>query len=182
MATPPQCFGSKWDPKASECAGGLDAMYTNPSDGTHRRDKCSWYSQCAARTCMGTSGAQVAPAQMMAGQPPVPPGQLVRHPQQPMQPARMMMPGQQPMAMQQPIWMVPPEQAYYGVQQVPMNHQQPGMQVAGYLSVPEPIQIGVPWYRRLGIEMVRSAFKGLFHTGANFFDHVPFSSPRPPDQ
>jgi hypothetical protein len=179
MATPPVCFGKQWDPKALECSGGLDPMYVNPSDGSSRRDKCSWYSQCAARTCMTTA----QPQPTVAAQPPqlVPPGQLVRHPQQPVQPARLQptVPVQQyPQAM-----MVPIEQAYYGQQQVPMNHQQGGMQVPGYLTVPEPMQPGVPWYQRLMTEMLRSAFKGLFHTGANFFDHTPFSPPpRPPQQ
>jgi hypothetical protein len=69
--------------------------------------------------------------------------------------------------------MAPPSMAQWGPQMVPMNFQWPGMQMPGYLTVPEPVQSN-PWYVRLGHEVIRAMLKSAFHQGANFFDHNTF--------
>jgi hypothetical protein len=61
-----------------------------------------------------------------------------------------------------------------------MPYQQPGAQMPGYLTHPEPVVQGVPWYLRLLHEIIRSIFKGAFHTGASFFDHMTFVRPPTP--
>lgn len=40
------CFGKLWDERSPECAGGLDAMYTNPETGSKVRSQCSLYDTC----------------------------------------------------------------------------------------------------------------------------------------
>lgn len=46
----PQCYGRHWSPTAAECAGGLDPVYESPVTGANKREKCSWFSGCAAAT------------------------------------------------------------------------------------------------------------------------------------
>jgi hypothetical protein len=178
MSTLPNCFGRLWDPRAVECTGGLDSLYTNPGDGTHKRERCNWYSQCSVRTTAADMEKRnlVSPQNLIR---PPQPGVLVSQPPSPISPVK---PGAiqipTPMAMQTHYAnYVTPQQAYYGPAMVPANYQQPGMQVLGYLAVPEPISPIVPWWMRLFHEMGRAALKGLFHTGANFFDHNPMSRP-----
>lgn len=47
MPVQPSCFGKSWDPNHTECKGGLDPAYTNPSTGTKMREKCSWFGACS---------------------------------------------------------------------------------------------------------------------------------------
>jgi hypothetical protein len=192
--TQPACYGKHWNPQSVECRGGLDPLYTNPIDGSHRRDKCSWYETCAPRTC----AAQI-PSQQ---QPPAPQGfvpqqNLVRSgptlaaPVLHQPPARPMMPWQQPQQQQQQPGfaqlyfphqqnMAPAYMVQFGQQQLPMNFQQPGMQIPAYLTVPEPVDFNIPWWQRLGIEVARSMVKGAAHSVANWVDHNPFGRYNPP--
>ena len=178
MPTPPDCFGKRWSATAVECKGGLDPMYENPADGTHKRERCYWYSQCASRTCASqvASNPQQQPAPMTGvtryHQPPAP---------LPSRPAAPQPYPQQPVIVQ-PVVVAPPHQAYYGPQQVPVAQPQPGMQMLGYLSNPEPVDPNVPWYKRLGHEIARSWAKSGGHTVASFFDHFTFTQPKPPEK
>lgn len=49
-----------------------------------------------------------------------------------------------------------------------------------YISVPEPVNDGVGFVRRLFFEIIRAALKGLSHQAAHVFDHVTFTRPRLP--
>ena len=77
--------------------------------------------------------------------------------------------------------MVPPYVASYGPQMVPMPYQQPGAQMPGYLSVPEPIDPRVPLWLRFLLSIGRAAFKAIFHTGAHLVDHEPIIKYQPPE-
>lgn len=194
---PPSCFGKHWNPQAVECRGGLDPMYTNPRDGSHKREKCQWYERCAPRTCANQMSSN-QPQQNVGVSPsrsimPRSGPQVVQPVVQPQQQPSMMQPSMmQPPAMQHPTQsfaqMVHPSQyapaylAQFGQQMLPMNFQQPGMQIPAYLTVPEPIDLTVPWWKRLLTEVVRSMAKGAFHTGANWVDHNPFGRYNPPTQ
>lgn len=204
MTTLPSCFGKNWEAKHPECAGGLDPAYTNPKDGSHHRDRCKWYSQCATRTTANRTSSNFVPS-----------NHLVRHRQPPPNPAHaaqafvtgamrgitrasqphpasgkvQVKPGAQPAP-------TPPVQPYYGQPAtamvhpamasnpwaVPMNYQTPGAQIPGYLTVPEPVVMGQHWTHRLGLSLVRAALKAGGHTIANFFDHQPMNPWHPPPQ
>lgn len=173
MTSPPQCFGKSWDPKDKLCAGGLDPLYVNPISHTQVRDRCQFYSSCAARTTAEMQSKQASTPQLVS------PASLVRPPGQ-FQPPSLVPPVQQT----QPVYRPPvPYPQYQQPQQYVPQHslQQPGMQVLGYLSVPEPVDWAVPWWLRMIREMIRSAFKGMLHSGAHFFDHNPFTK-KPPGQ
>lgn len=185
-------YGTSWDPKAAECAGGFDSGYIHPVTGKRFRDKCSQYSVCAAKTCSSKTIDKQA-------QPLVPPGRLtqgastfapnrpyqtvttspatVRYPQAPRPPFQQ----QQQQAVAHGHY-VRPWEAAQGPQYVPANYQMPGAQIPGYLTNPEPVTGDVGWARRLFHELTRSALKSMCHTGANFFDHTSFSIPKPPKQ
>lgn len=208
MTTLPNCFGKSWEAKHPECAGGLDHGYSNPNDGSHLRERCRWYSQCASKTTANRVGNTI------------PAHQLVRHQQQPPQQAPpnplsmfhtfvnsasrgmskvsqthpAVNATKQPQAVQQ----TPMMQPYYGHPTpvmvhpamasapwaVPMNYQTPGAQIPGYLTVPEPAVVGQHWAARLGLSLLRSVLKAGGHTVANFFDHTSFNSwqaPPPPE-
>lgn len=180
----PTCFGTRWEARAAECAGGLDPAYVNPSDGSNKRERCAWYSQCAARTAaqkMPTASTlvQVRPSKQMqvpSFQPAMPqpqpqPQQVQQQPyqQQYQYPQQMM-----PMPQQPAPVMVYPHQAQTPYM-VPMNFAPQSMQMSGYLTVPEPIVPGQHWGKRLGFSVVRSMAKAMGHTVANFFDHTPFN-------
>lgn len=191
----PICFGKEWNPQAVECKGGLDPMYTNPRDQSHRRDKCRFYERCAPRTCANQisqspttslvpaqnlvprNGPQVASpvVQPQARQQPVYYPQAYAPPPPPPAPtagfAQMGHPSMQ---------MAPAHIAQFGPQMLATNFQQPGTQIPAYLTVPEPVDLSVPWYMRLGREILRAMAKGAFHTGANWVDHNPFGQYKPP--
>jgi hypothetical protein len=80
------------------------------------------------------------------------------------------LPQQQPYAQAQ---MAPPQAAMMPYM-VPMNMPAPGMHMLGYLAVPEPMMEGQHWASRLGLSILRAAFKATGHTVANFFDFTPF--------
>lgn len=202
----PGCFGKSWDPSSVECSGGLDPTYVSPINGTQKRDKCNHYTTCGTRCVnnkvqqphilptatlirppMAPPAAAALPNSLVYAQPPRLPGsspvQQYAQPQYPVYPQAtpqyypQIQPYQQPYQPQ--MQMVPPSAAYYGPPLVPVNHQQPGMQVLGYLSYPEPVD-SAPWYVRLFRELFRSSMKGAFHTASNFFDHTTFGRPTHP--
>jgi hypothetical protein len=76
--------------------------------------------------------------------------------------------------------MASPHQAYYGAPYVPLPMQQPGMQVHGYLSIPEPVRDDVHWFWRLVSNAVRAMFKAATHETSHFIDHNTFNRPQPP--
>jgi len=205
MSGIPQCFGKLWSNTAAECKGGLDPSYINPQTNTNRRDPCKWFQACASKTGAASlshgfpGGQQQAPTQLiplnrLANPPGVfpisqGPGQPVRlqpqqqHPyyQQPqyVQP--------QPQQYQQPQYIpqvpqgmyVTPQQAYHGPQFVPAPMQQPGMQVHGYITIPEPVRDDVHWFMRLTANAVRAMVKAATHETAHFVDHNTFNRPQP---
>lgn len=184
---PPNCYGLHWSPNAVECRGGLDPNYTNAL-GTHRREQCSWYKPCSAKSCATKAqNKNVVPPQRLVTGPtpqrlPIMPGrQQVRAPA-PLSSVKQ----QQHQPVQQQVYhpqhMAHPYVAHQGPQQVPMQFQAPGAQMPAYLSVPEPYNANVPWWKRLVHELGRSAAKSMGHTGASFFDHMTVTKPKPPSE
>jgi len=196
MTTPPQCFGKHWSNSAPECKGGLDPSYVNPANGTNRRNPCQWFQSCASRTQAASQGqgqpppTQLIPMNRLANPPPVVPIQhgpgqpvQIRPYQQPIHPYYQHQQQQQPPQYAQPQYvgqMASPQQAYYGAPYVPMPMQQPGMQVHGYLSIPEPVRDDIHWFWRLVGNAVRAMFKAATHESSHFFDHNTFNRPQPP--
>jgi len=181
--SPPPCFGSSWSPNAVECKGGLDPTYTNPRNGSHLRDKCLWYGQCATKTNANSitrAQPMVSPQQLLrpAGMPVTVGSPVMQAPRYPMMQQMLQVP--QMHMMQAPQMLAPPHVAYYGPQAVPTSYQQPGMQVLAYLAIPEPVDSTVPWWKRLLHEVLRSMAKSFGHTVANAFDHMTITKPRPP--
>lgn len=185
----PSCYGDQWSAMAPECAGGPDPAYTSPHDGSHRRERCAWYSKCAGASVsakQATQSTAIVPVQPSYPQPvPAPPKPPQPFPVQYKQPYQQTYQPQyqQPVQPQPPIQLVvaPPHIAQLGPQQVPMPYQQPGTQMPGYLTVPEPIIEGEHWLGRLLREIGRSIFKSAFHTGASFFDHNPIRPYKTPE-
>lgn len=184
----PPCFGDPklWSPSAVECVGGLDLGYTNPLTHSHKRDKCSWYGQCATAASNARIGAQTTSIGMQPVTVAPPPSPAQSHPMiqtygrgpgyyptqgYPVQPLIPQVAPQQ---------MVPPWMAQFGPQLVPMAFQQPGTQIGAYLTVPEPVSPGEGWFFRLVREIFRSMLKSSGHTAASFFDHNPWKSYAPP--
>lgn len=176
----PSCFGKSWEAGASECAGGLDPSFVAP-DGSNKRQRCPYFSQCASRTAANKLGQQ--PQQVPVAPQPVFPVQPARPPQQQqlvqVKPAQNQPVYQQPQQAQyypQPVQqqLVPPQQAQVPYM-VPMNFAPAYAQMPGYLTVPEPVIPGQHWGKRLGFSVVRSMLKAGGHTVANFFDHCPFN-------
>ena len=194
----PDCFGSPtlWSPTAVECIGGMDQGYTNPITKSHKRDKCIWYSQCAATAAAVRSEPKtiMSAHPTVFAQPPAVPAPTGFHPIQPQhsptnygrgpvapvqpyQPMYLQHAQQAPQpqqALASPQQLVPPWMAQYGPQLVPIVFQQQGMQMPSYLTVPEPVDPNEHWTRRLLRELFRSMLKSSGHTAASFFDHNPF--------
>lgn len=199
---PPLCFGKSWEAGHPECAGGADAAYVNPRDGSHRRDRCGYFSACASRTATNRLQLDRNPELMPAStlvRPPQPPpatpspqtykpfdtvvnsvSQLARGTSQALQhrpaPPSQVYQTQGGHPMSSP-WLVHPAHASTP-QYVPMNYTWPGAQMPSYLSVPEPTE--VPLIKRLGFTVLRAMLKAAGHALSNFFDHAPFSKWQPP--
>ncbi len=174
----PSCFGAKWEARAPECAGGLDPAYMHPVNGSNKRDRCPWYSQCAASIAaqkMSTQGGlvQVRPQQQQQQQQQIQPPSAMK-PFFTQQPPQMQPQQPQPQQMVPAPYMVPPQQAQTPYM-VPMNFAPQSAQMPGYLTVPEPIVPGQHWGKRLGFSIARSMAKAAGHTLANFFDHTPLN-------
>lgn len=193
------CFGFSWNGGDPQCAGGLDPVYTNPKAKSsinpngdpripiHRRDRCVWFSQCAHQTNFNKMRGHVTPITVAGDVRPqhvAPRSQVVR-------PAQGTVPVQQPQPSpgyypqsqyaQPQSQMVPPYIASYGPQVVPMPFQQPGAQMPGYLSVPEPIDPSIPGWLRAILSLIRVALKAICHQGSHMADHEPFIRyPQPP--
>lgn len=191
MTQVPQCFGKHWSNTATECRGGLDPSYVNPTNGSNRRDPCRWFQACASRTQAASLGqtqqqvpTQLVPVNRLANPPAVVPVQT--GPGQPVQIQRPVHPYYQqpqqyaPQPTQYVGQMAPPYQAYYGAPFVPVPMQQPGMQVHGYLSIPEPVRDDIHWFWRLMGNAIRAMFKAATHESSHFFDHNTFNRPQPP--
>lgn len=199
MTTQPSCFGKHWDPNHVECKGGLDPVYRNPRDDSHRRDRCSWFEACHQRT-MNSSAPVPAPQlpipahslvrqsmdapkppQIPPYSPPRPPVYPSPLPQQPAPPQVHQPYYQQPPPQPQPQQyqypqqhgMLPPNIAQFGPQYVFTPYQMPGSQMPQYLTIPEPVRDDVSWIARLGHEILRSVFKSFGHSLAAFFDSNP---------
>lgn len=191
------CFGQHWDANAIQCKGGVDPVYVDARGG-NERERCAWYAKCASETIRVRMAVkppeqqQVRPPMQVPVYAPQNPIQsilrgvaqgtgnaLARHIQQ-MQPMQhvQQVPYHQQQLVQQPHYgypapaMVHPALAAVPYQ-VPMNYQAPGMQMPGYLSVPEPPVDGQHWFTRLLLNIGRSMVKAGAHTTANFIDHTP---------
>ena len=193
MADRPQCFGRPeyWSGSAVECQGGLDPAYTNPRTGSHRRDKCLWFTECATGAVAARMGRPMAQPQAQPSQQtsmivpvqPIPVQAPPKAPQShPMVVQNRQFGGwplqQQP---QQPQAMAPPYVAQYGPQAVPVPYSQPGTQLPTFLTVPEPVNLDEPWYGRLFREVGRAMLKSLGWTTASFFDNNPWRPHQPPE-
>jgi len=189
------CFGKHWEARAIQCAGGSDPAYCDVN-GSNQRERCAWYAKCASETVRENMAAR--PLEQQQVRPPMqvpmqtqqnPIHSILRGVAQGTGSALMRHLTQQTQQMAPPVpvqqHMVP--QAHYGypaqvmVQpamasvpyMVPMNYQAPGMQMPGYLSVPEPPMEGQHWLTRLLLNIGRSMVKAGAHTTANFIDHTP---------
>lgn len=176
-----------WSAAAPECVGGHDPAYNNPQDQSHRRERCGWYQRCADSTnAIRTRAAiQHAPVYGPVQAPPrpiVPPYPLAPRPvQQGQYPQQQQAPGAS-IALYQGGQLVPPHVAQYGPQLVATQVQQVGAQMPSYLTVPEPYDPNVPWYKRLFREVFRSSMKSTGHTVSSFIDHTPFAPHNPTDK
>lgn len=187
----PQCFADDlkpnellWSGAATECAGGHDPAYTNPKDGTHRRERCSWYQRCADTTAAIRTRQHTAPYNAPVQALPKPIQQYQQQYQQlgPRPVQQPSYPQQAASVVQHPGQYVPPYVAQEGPQVVPAPVQQIGAQMPGYLSVPEPYDAYTPWYKRLVRELIRSLLKATGHTTASFIDHTPFVQHKKPEE
>jgi len=183
---PPNCYGEHWSPNAVECRGGLDPNYTNKV-GTHRREQCSWYRPCSAKSCAAKAqNKNIVPPQRLVTSPTPTTSTALAAGQQRVRAPQPLSSVKQPQAIQpqahMPQYMAHPYVAHQGPQQVPVQYQAPGAQMPAYLSVPEPYDPAVPWWKRLIHELTRSAAKSVGHTGASFFDHMTVTKPAPPSE
>lgn len=201
----PSCFGQQWDPKASECAGGPDAGFTHPKNGTHVRPMCDFYQQCgahvSAKRMVGSIGHNLVPASsLIRGGPgmqpiPLPPTKQPVPQQSPstfqayieQQRMKLAVPvaqQMQPFQYAGPYPYYPQQPQQQMMQHAAMQYPAPTYQlqymVPGYLSVPEMRMHGESIWGLLGREVVRAMGKALGHTVANFFDTHPFRVPPPP--
>lgn len=174
--TGPSCFGRKHDEKSQKCVGGADPTYF--ANRSHVRPPCSAEATCKKekeKTLMiGRQRVEyprpAEPARPTAWASPVRPQQTHWR----TQPQSQVAPP--PPAAQQQQW-ITPQQASVPAQ-VPQNYPQPGAQVPAYLTVPEPVEQGLP--RMILNAVLRAALKGAFHTAANLMDHVPWGQVPPP--
>lgn len=204
-----KCFGESWSGVDVHCKGGLDPVYQNPralaemkttgrtNIPIHQREQCIHYAQCSHQTNFNRMQGFIPAENLTKGRAPQPTPPR----SQPVGPRRMgesihqdnrTPPRWQPPA-PAPTWQQPPQQnqhmappwvAGYGPQFVPMPFQQPGAQMPGYLSVPEPIDPKVPFWFRMVLSLFRAGVKAIFHTGAHIIDHEPFikhQQPPPPE-
>lgn len=191
----PSCFGKQWEANHPECKGGTDPLYVNPKTGSHVRDRCKWYSQCAQKT-VGTRTQQrtggVIPPQQILRPPPAPPAPNFAPPM-PNQNTQARaapppLPAQQPQ-MAQPMYQQPvyhnnmpyvqPQMAAMP-SAVPMNHAMEGAQVPSFVMVPEPyLNDGTSHGKRLARTMFRSMGKAAGIAFANYMDYYPFGGSPP---
>lgn len=196
----PSCYGTQWSATAVECTGGPDPAYTHPQTGAHVRERCGYYQVCGATTASARIQHNVpqpalipttALARPLPQPPPPAPVQVLPKPVAPnpyippkVPPQQFVQQYQQQQQQYHPVQyqgqLVPPWMAQQGPALVPMQYQQPGTQIPGYLSVPEPVVPGDSWFSRLFREIFRSMFKASAHQTASFFDHTPIKEHKPP--
>lgn len=62
-----ECFGFSWEAGATECAGGLDPAYT-AANGSNRRERCVYFTHCAAKRKEHNTRGLVHPSQLTSHQ------------------------------------------------------------------------------------------------------------------
>lgn len=187
----PSCFGLHWSATASECHGGNDPSYLNPSNGSTRREPCKWFASCATATNTKKVQQQqgIIPPQALLQQhrpPPTPPRPLpiVAAPTVPY-PQQQLVPQQQPMMVAQPQITQAGQQQYaqpqYASQpaMVPMNQPMVGAATQSFLMVPEPADMQVSHTQRMGRTIFRSMFKAGALAFANYMDYYPMGQQPP---
>lgn len=197
MTTQPGCFGKSWDPNHVECTGGPDKIYQHPTNGTHFRDKCSWFDRCGQQmnrpaTYTVPSTSTLIPATSLTQPRPVPdpprpplipnyppptPTPPFTPPRPPATPVQYSPQTQQqpaPLYHPYPQAMVPPHVAQQGPQYVYSPYQIPGTQSAQFLTVPEPIREDTSMLTRFFHEVLRACAKGAATQVAAFIDSNPF--------
>lgn len=190
---PPSCYGGPlWDPKAKECAGGIDPAFTS-EDGGHQRARCMFFESC---------GTKLQATRMESARNLIDSRNLVRKDVPLLGPARPLQQEHAPsiagyverfaqsLAQQQgqyaqtqarPIHLPLPQQMQqvpqqYGYQQMmPVNYQMPA-----YLTTPEERAEGESFWAVLGRVLLRSIGKSIGHSIANMFDTVPLGGRRSP--
>lgn len=195
---PPHCFGGPlWDPKAKECAGGMDPAFTN-ENGTHIRDRCMFFDACGSRrqaSMMESARGLLDPKSLI--KPSVPtlgptrPSAPVQHQptqtaqfverfmtsvaNQQVQPSVQSYMNQPPRAIHLPPQASPQAVPVAGYQaMMPVNYQMPG-----YLSVPEVRHPAESFWTFLGRTIFRAMGKSFGHSIAHLFDTVPLGTPPP---
>lgn len=184
---PPSCFGTDWDSKEPECAGGPHPTRRNPRTGSHVLDACDWYLSCGARTnaSKNASGTLIpvqnlfrTPNAPTNTTPPVTPampqpttfGQWIQG-QRPGG-APVVHPGVPTATMPQPSAPAQPQQqvhfapgTVHPAQTWQLNYTSPP-----FLSTPETLQPGESIWKLLLREVLRAMGKGAGHAIAHFFD------------
>ncbi len=182
------CFANLWDPKAPECAGGIDY-----AKGSTPHAQCPYFNLCGKERAVEFAEEQLAQQRQPI---PLPISSLTRPPTGgPVLPAISVAPhyagaspqpqpmpqysalaalaaraSSQPAAQPQPMQQVP-----YGHAQVtPVTYIAQDHTMPQYLSEPEPLAPDEAVWEALGWELLRGGIKGLLHTGAHFVDRVPF--------
>lgn len=176
------CFAVQWDPKAPECAGGIDY-----AKGSTRHERCPYFDICGREKAAELAarpqpipissltrppmGGPVLPAIRVAPSSPVAPASPTQGPYANLAALATRAMGGAPLAQQpQPVQqvIVPPAQATH-VQYIAQDNRMPH-----YLTEPEPIFEDESVWPALGWELVRGGIKGLLHTGASFVDRYAF--------
>ncbi len=189
---PPDCFGGPlWDPKVTECAGGVDLMYTNKVTGSHIREKCQFFDSCGAKVSAmrAPNGAIQLPQRTLPPPPSMQPvvSSAASRTQVPQMSQPMFRPQQ---AAPQP-WAPPQQQAQYAQPQYHPQmmqgpwHPAPTYQfnhgIPNYLTTPEPIAPGESIWSALFRELFRGIVKSAGHTMSYFVDTNPMRR-LPPNQ
>ncbi len=189
---PPHCFGSSlWDPKAKECAGGMDPAFTDEA-GTHVRRPCMFFDACGTKL----QASRMEPARALLdskslvrrtdGIPTLGPAKeqsqtaafverFAHSLAQSAIPTYMQQSNQKTIHL--PPQQVPQYQPPVGYQaMMPVNYQMPG-----YLTVPEVRHSDESFWQLLGRTILRSMGKSIGHSIAHLFDTVPLGAGRGED-
>lgn len=185
------CFAKDWDPRAPECAGGIDYA-KSPSP---RHEKCPYFDH-VNYNCGKEKAADLA-----ARPQPIPISSLTRPPvggptlpairvapSSPVAPASPERPYANLAALAtravngaamtqpqpQPAPVVPQQQVLVPAQAPHVQYIAQDNRMPQYLTEPEPIFEDESVWPALGFELLRGGIKGLLHTGASFVDRYAF--------
>lgn len=190
---PRDCLGKLWEEDSPECAGGLDPFYVNPSNGSKIRAKCELFDECRRRmqerdgklielktkppTVSYSLPTQSGQTKAIVTPPPI----TYSLPQKPAYAQPQPTPPPQPPMLRdqtyypQPPPSPPPQQQqphYYPAVFHPTMHLQP-YEAPPFLTVLEPVLPGDSPWKRILMEALRAAAKGMLNHGSYVVDHMP---------